>query len=388
MRPRNSSGRLRVLHVINTLRDGGAEMNVIRLARHTDPACVEPHLAFCGHWPLESSLEGSGVHTLRLADVPRRVRSLATPRIIARLMHYIRKRRIDVVHTHLFNAHAWGAVAASLSRTKLLEHVHDHRYSDRAELGRAVMRQYDRALDLARLSDHIVVLTRQNRDYVLEHARIAPSRVSIIPNGLPQRQARPDATERATLRRSLGIAADASLVLAVGRLALEKNFSTLIAALDQIRAQVPALRAVILGEGPERLTLQRQVDAKGLTGIVQLAGHSRNVQAYYDVADVFVQPSTFELQSLAMLEAMQAGLPAIVSAGIGSNDEVITHGQTGFLVHPRRADDWASLIASVLCDAELRTRVGEAGRTLVQRNCDIRQVARRFERLYAELCGN
>ncbi|MGH8187957.1 MAG: glycosyltransferase, partial [Steroidobacteraceae bacterium] len=125
---------MKVLHVINTLRGGGAEMNVLRLALHADRERIEPHLAYCGSWPLEGDIEGRGVPMFRLDETPRRVRSLATPRIVARLLAYIRRHGIDVVHTHLFNAHAWGAVAARLAHVKVLEHVHDHRYTDRSVL--------------------------------------------------------------------------------------------------------------------------------------------------------------------------------------------------------------------------------------------------------------
>jgi hypothetical protein len=101
---------------------------------NTDRDVVDPHIAFCGTRPLEQSLNSSGIRTVRLEPVLRRVRSRFTPRIIARLVRYIRKHRIDLVHTHLLNAHVWGAVATRLSRARLVEHVHDHRYTDRRAL--------------------------------------------------------------------------------------------------------------------------------------------------------------------------------------------------------------------------------------------------------------
>src|SRR5579871_3293394 len=73
---------MNILHVINTLSGAGAQMNVVRLATHANRARVEPHLAYCGHWPLETELEQSSVPLLRLDECPRRVRSVATPLII------------------------------------------------------------------------------------------------------------------------------------------------------------------------------------------------------------------------------------------------------------------------------------------------------------------
>src|SRR5690348_15848998 len=82
---------MNVLHVINTLSGAGAQMNVVRLATHANRARVEPHVAYCGHWHLETELERCAVPLLMLDESPRRVRSIATPRIIARLLAYIRK---------------------------------------------------------------------------------------------------------------------------------------------------------------------------------------------------------------------------------------------------------------------------------------------------------
>ncbi len=379
---------MNVLHVINTLSGAGAQMNVIRLATHANRARVEPHLAYCGRWPLETELERCSVPMLRLDESPRRVRSMATPRIIAHLVAYIRKHRIQLVHTHLFNAHVWGASAARLVGVKVLEHVHDHRYSDWKVLenfGLPRTHQYDQASLLARLSDHIVVLTNQHRDHVLRRIGMDPSKISVITNGLPQRGPLPTSSERARLRLSLDIPADAFVVLGVGRLSAEKNFKTLVAAAARARSRVPNLLLLLLGQGPERDALQRQIDAANLGSLVRLAGQRADVQSYYDCADVFMQPSYCELHSLAMLEAMQAGLPVAVSRGIGANDDVIEHARTGFLIEPNDVAQWAETIATLFEQPTLRAAVGSRGKTFLDGSCDIRRVCDRFERLYETL---
>jgi glycosyltransferase involved in cell wall biosynthesis len=381
---------MNVLHVINTLSGAGAQVNVVRLVTHANRARVEPHLAYCGRWPLETELERCAIPVLRLDESPRRVRSMATPRIIAHLMTYIRTHRIQLVHTHLFNAHVWGASAARLVGVKVLEHVHDHRYTDRLaleKLGLPRTHHYDLASLLARLSDHIVVLTNQNRDHVMQRLHVDASKISVITNGLPQRGALPTSHERARLRLSLDIPADAFVVLGVGRLAAEKNFKTLVAAAAQVRARVPKLRVLILGQGPERGALQRQIDAANLGSMVRLAGHRADVLAHYDCADAFLQPSYFELHSLAMLEAMQAGLPVVVSRGIGANDDMIGHARTGFLIEPNDVAHWAEMIATLFEEPALRAAVGSQGKALLDSSCDIRHVCARFESLYETLCG-
>jgi glycosyltransferase involved in cell wall biosynthesis len=379
---------MKVLHVINSLRPGGAEINVERLALHCERARVQPHVAYCGSWAAEARLKEAGVPTLRLTAESQRVRSLASPWIVARLAHYIRRHGIDIVHTHLFNAHVWGSVAAAMARAKVVEHVHDHRYTDRellAHRSMAELRQYQRASYFARLSDHIVVLTNQNRQLVTEEIGIAARKVSVIPNGLPRRASVPATSERAALRSALGIPVDAFVLLSAGRLFSEKNFPMLIAAVAQLRGAVPNIFCVVVGEGTERPALETQIAQAGIDAVFRLPGHSSDVQSYYDSADVFVQPSLFELQSLAMMEAMQSGLPVVVSRGVGCNDNFIEHGQTGLLADPRQLSEWIEVIRMLAAQPELRVRLGLAGQELMNTQYDFGVVAERFEKLYASL---
>jgi glycosyltransferase involved in cell wall biosynthesis len=175
-------------------------------------------------------------------------------------------------------------------------------------------------------------------------------------------------------------------VLGVGRLAAEKNFKTLVAAAAQVRSCVPKLRVLLLGQGPERETLQRQIDAADLGDVVRLVGHRGDVRAHYDCADVFLQPSYVELNSLAMLEAMQAGLPVVVSRNVGANDEMIEHARTGFLIEPTNVAKWAETIATLFEQPALRVAIGTQGKDRLDSTWDIRHVCERFESLYEALC--
>jgi glycosyltransferase involved in cell wall biosynthesis len=382
---------MRVLHVINSLGPGGAEMNLLRLVEYADRARVETHVAYCGHWPRDAEMQRIGAPVLRLSERFQRIRSVATPAIIGRLARYIRRNRIDLVHTHLFNAHVWGGIAGRLAGAKVLEHVHDPRYSDRAllaRLGLPGMGQFDQAPLFTRLSHHTVVLTRQNEDYLVKRIGRPPSRVSIIPNGLAARGPLPAPEERARLRESLGIPPDAFVTIALGRLVPQKNFPLLIAAGAQLAPRIPNLLMVILGDGPDRPALQMRIDAARLGNHIRLAGHHTDVQSWYDAADVFLQCSLFELQSLALMEAMQAGLPPIVALGLGFSDDAIAHGETGLLLPPNDPERWAESIYDLFAEPALRVEMGLRGKAYIEQHCEIRSVTRRFETLYEEICGS
>jgi glycosyltransferase involved in cell wall biosynthesis len=214
---------------------------------------------------------------------------------------------------------------------------------------------------------------------------IPRERVVMIANPLPATATA--AVNRSALRRQLGIADAAVLLLGVGRLSAEKNFRMIIDMVRILSARVGEVLAVIVGEGPMRDELQWYADAQGVGSQVRLVGYRTDVEAFYGCADFFVQPSLAELQSLAMLEAMRHRLPVLVTERTGCNDELIVHGQNGFLLDPTRPETWAHSIERLLPDPRLCRLLGANAAKTVAEVCDARVVSRVLEALYVELAG-
>ena len=123
--------------------------------------------------------------------------------------------------------------------------------------------------------------------------------------------------------------------LTVCRLSLEKNLPLLIDAAALLAREGLEVRSTIVGDGPLRDQLQRQIDEAGLTGRVVLAGRSDCVEQAYRQADVFVLPSTYEGFGHVYLEAFASGIPAIALAAPGlrvAAGEIIEPGRTGLLL--------------------------------------------------------
>src|SRR5258706_14250264 len=136
--------KIKVLHVIKTLGLGGAEINLLNLASAFDAAKIETHVAYSFGGEIEGRFRAAGVTLFKYADKSHRIKSLHTLPIILRLAAYIRKHEIDIVQTHNFNAHVWGLIAAKLAGVKVMEHVHDFRYTPAADLVRrhGLLEQY------------------------------------------------------------------------------------------------------------------------------------------------------------------------------------------------------------------------------------------------------
>jgi L-malate glycosyltransferase len=186
-----------------------------------------------------------------------------------------------------------------------------------------------------------------------------PRKVTVIQNGAPVPQTTEDAPKKILNRFNI----DPETHLVVGtlaRLSSDKSLGTLIEAARILHADYPNLRWIIAGEGPERGSLERQITALGLQGIVVLAGFMKPAGDLLKSVDIYVQPSAHEAFSLAILEAMAMKLP-VVASNIGGIDEQILQGKTGALFAKGQALSLAIEIKPFLDCPELRARTGIAG---------------------------
>jgi glycosyltransferase involved in cell wall biosynthesis len=380
--------RMRVLHVIKTLSLGGAEANLYNLVKASDRDRFEVHVAYSYGGEFEPALRELGVRLCKFAERSHRVRSLASAGIILRLAWYLLRHRIRVVHTHNYNAHVWGAIAAKLVFARVVEHVHDSRYEDAEYLRtHGILRpeQFQQARYFARLSDRIVVLTQRNERYLTGRLAIPARKVVRQGNGIPLDRA--TALKRQALRAELGIRPEQHVVFAAGRLSPEKNMSSIVMMAAMVKRTDPDTVFLVAGSGPEQAVIEERIRRLRVADTVRLLGFRSNILELLEAVDIFIQPSLLELQSVTMLEAMSLGIPVIVSKGVGCNDEFLAHGRTGFLLDPTQPQLWAETISRLVRDAALAVDVGREGRRLVESRCDIRQTMQQFERWYTELAG-
>jgi len=158
-------------------------------------------------------------------------------------------------------------------------------------------------------------------------------------------------------RARRGIAPDEFVVTFVSRLVREKELDTVVATLRALEARGLAHRAVIVGDGPDRAQMERDLPNAVFTGF--LSGTA--LAEAYAAADVFLFPSETETFGNVTLEAMASGLPCVCANATGSRSLVID-GETGFLVEPRNSAMFAARIGQIAGDIALRARMREAAR--------------------------
>jgi glycosyltransferase involved in cell wall biosynthesis len=172
---------------------------------------------------------------------------------------------------------------------------------------------------------------------------------------------KPSESRRKQIRERLGLGHATKIILAVGRLHWNKNFSTLIDAVAMLRMSDWLL--LIVGQGSEEERLRDRVKTRGLSEHVKFLKSSSEMECIYAGADMFAHPALLEPYGNVVLEAMASGLPCIVSPGdhIGVSCE-LTDGANALTANPRDPQEWASKIARLLNDANLSANLSEEAR--------------------------
>jgi glycosyltransferase involved in cell wall biosynthesis len=189
--------------------------------------------------------------------------------------------------------------------------------------------------------------------------------------------------------RPVGGSAEPGLILHVGRLVEKKGTRLLLHAYARVRAKVPGARLLIVGDGPERPTLERLRGELGLGEAVRFAGTlpqdevADQMRRAWLLAVPSVTASDGDAEGLptVILEAAALALPAVGSDHAG-NPEAIVDGGTGFVVPEGDADALAARLADLLGSAELRARMGAAARVLAEEKFDAARQSAALETLY------
>nr|WP_226938317.1 glycosyltransferase family 4 protein [Pseudomonas putida] len=167
----------------------------------------------------------------------------------------------------------------------------------------------------------------------------------------------------------------------VGRLSSEKGPDLFLDTLIPLCQRHPHLHAVMLGDGPERATLQARIDAAGLAERITLPGFQRDMQAWMTRLDALVISSRTEGTPMILLEAMQDGVP-VVAFGVGGIPDVIEHGRSGLLAAPLAIDELAAHLQALLDDPQQAEELVARARQTQRERYHLPTLAQRWALVY------
>lgn len=354
--------RPRLLIVITLAEVGGAQTYVANLL----PGLVDRFdvtVAAAPPGPLAAAAERAGARFVALRHMRRNV----SPRdllALAELVVLMRRLRPDIVHANSSKAGVVARVAAAVARVPIrVFTVHGWAFK---WYGGAAGRMYLYADRLARpLTTAVVCVAESERQLGIAAGACTAGRTTVIANAVDV-----TATPHAPL------AGDPPLVISVGRLKAPKDFATFAQAIA--RLDEAAVRTAIVGDGPDRVLVER------LLPETMLLGERDDVPQLLAGADIFVLSTRSEGLPISVIEAMAAGLP-VVASRVGGIPELVEDEVTGLLVAPGDATALAAAIGRLARDHELRRRLGAAGRARAAADFDLPRFRSAHVELYERL---
>jgi sugar transferase (PEP-CTERM/EpsH1 system associated) len=358
------------MHVVLNLRCGGLEKLTIDLAsRLNDIGCNSIICCLESGGELAETAKNKGVKIISCDK-----RHGIDVSAIWKLYRILKKNRIEAVHTHNMAPLIYGTISARLAGIPVVINTR-HGPDDKAK-NRSVYRL------IWSMNDSIIAVSEDVKRQLLSNNQIGDDRIKVIHNGIDLDKCIKN-TDIKAKRRSLGINNESLVIGATSRLCEKKDQMTLLNAFSLVEKKVNNAILVFVGDGPLRVSLEQHSIRLGMRNKVLFLGFMEDVETIVQVFDVFALSSLAEGVSLCILEAMAAGKP-VVATKIGGNPEVVVDGETGILVPPKDASVMADAIIKLLNDAELRERMGAAGRRRVEEKFSLDRMVREYESIYEE----
>ncbi len=348
---------IRVMFVVPDLRVGGAERHVTTLLPRMDPQRFDPSVVCIGNeGELFDDLAAAGIRAqaLHLGGKWRAGRALGE------LISIMWRERPDVVVVRGYNAEILGRMATRVAGVRHTV-MWAHNIGDPKPRS-AVRTMVDRALT-GGTSAYFGVAEAQRR-YLVEELGYPGDRIRIIHNGVDP--ALFDVGSDRSVLTEFGWAHSDPVVGILAELSPIKDHATFIRAARIVIDDMPRARFLIIGDGACRRQLQTLSAALRLTANVHFTGVRHDVARLLRAIDVFALSSvTVECFSIALLEAMACGRPAVCTA-VGGIPEMIEDGKTGYLVPPEDPQQLAKRLTELLSDPVTARRMGLAARDRVE----------------------
>lgn len=359
--PEQAQARLCIVQLIAPSKISGAELLTVTLCRglsargHNVPLLVKHSHALVD----AAHAEGVNAISMRFAG---KLNLLA----VGRLARWFRRHNVDIVATQLSTASLWGTLAARCIGVPSVATVH--------ALNSKTCYVY---------ADRIIAVSHAVKEHLVGQG-VNPDKIRVVYNGIALDDFTPPA-DVAGAKVALGLAADALVVGVVAHLSAKKGHQWFLDAVAPLLKTYPALQVLFLGEGPELEALQNQVESLGIAGRVTFGGYYLNVVPAMGAIDILVLPAlSKEGFGRVLVEAGALGKP-VIGTDVGGINEVILSGENGFVIEAAHAEQLQNSLKTLIEDADLRARMGAAGRARALCEFSEEHMIEQTEWVYREL---
>ena len=355
---------LRILHIVTKLELGGAQRNVLDILSGLDQKRFEIHLISSKGLLNDEARAIPHLHLTLLPFLRRPPNPIFDLWAFLVLVSYMKRNKIQIVHTHSSKAGILGRWAARLAGVPVIIHsVHGWGFHDYLK---SFLNDFFIFLErvTARITTKLIAVSENDIRKGLDLRIGSQNQYLLIRCGIVARAFKAALATKADTKRSLGLKEDDPAVGMIACLKPQKNPMDFVRSASLILQANPETKFLIVGDGVLRSLISREIQKRRLKDCFFMLGWRKDIEKVMSVFDVFVLTSLWEGLPLVLLEAMSSGKP-VVAYDIGGISEVVKDGVNGFLVRPKDIEDLSRKITLLLDNEERRQRMGEFGQHIV-----------------------
>lgn len=385
----SSLNKHKILLVVTQAEWGGAQKYVFDLAVNLSSDNYQVQVAVGepnGKQELTKKLQTNKITVFQLKHLIRKISLIQDILAIKELINLIKKEQPAILHLNSSKAGLLGAIAGRLSgknQPAVVFTAHGWAFMEPMPFYKFWLFMLMEKI-AARWRQATIVLSEKEKQIALRYRLASPASALVIPNGIEAKKILFLKQEDA--RKKLGISAPANepILGTIANFYPTKGLEYLIEAIKILKEKNNFNgQCFIIGDGAGRENLENKIKDLELSGEIKLLGTIPEAKTYLKTFDIFVLPSIKEGLPFALLEAMSAGLP-IIATQVGAIPEIITNGVNGRLVTPGDSQALAMVIAEVISDTAVSTRLGQAAAAKV-RQYNFKTTLAATEELYSSL---
>jgi glycosyltransferase involved in cell wall biosynthesis len=366
----------RVLQLVDSFNEGGSERQALELTRVLQQS--GKYEVFLASLSAEGVLRPT-IDDLKIADIPsyplKSFYDFNALRQLARFVRFLRRNRIDLIHTHDFYTNIFGMTAALLAGVKV-------RIASRRETDGMRTAQQVRAQRMAFSVAHQIVANSESVRTKLLKEGIGAEKITVIYNGLDLSRVAITSDDAVDLKLSIE---PENFVTIVANMRHDvKDYPTFLRAAQIISRAQPNTGYLLAGEGELRESIEQLAQQLGIADRTIFLGRCENVAQLLNVSTVCVLSSRAEGFSNSILEYMAAGRP-VVATDVGGAREAIVENVTGHLVASGDAEVMAERIIALLRDPAAARQMGNKGREIVEQKFSTAALLKNTATLYDKL---
>jgi glycosyltransferase involved in cell wall biosynthesis len=347
-----ATSRTKLAYVVNSLNPGGTERLVVEMSKafsgmyDITVLCLDEP----GTWAGILRNEGIPVHCLWRQPG-------FDPALPFKLATLFRDANIKIVHAHQCTPWFYAALSRMINPTpRLLFEEHGRFYPETKKLKRIIVNR----LLISRLTHRTIAVSEDIRQRLNIYEGLKKENIDVIYNGVQTAQVLNNA-DREACRNTFGFEAGSFVVGTVGRLDSIKNLPMLVNAFAHASRSLPALRGLLVGDGPEFNNIRSLIGKERLSDRIYMTGFRDDSKIIVQCMDLFVLSSVSEGTSMALLEAMASGIPAVVT-NVGGNPEIVINGKTGWVIPSNSPESLAAVIHEAVADPKMRYDMATAAK--------------------------